>query len=109
MLYVGPPIGMAAIAILHLDPVTNKSSTTTYGTIAIPRPVVALNCQAERCMVCHPAQPTVIVVHDTVDGKLPIPDPMVTRGAKRFVVCADEECEVCSGKADSLEDVSMDS
>ncbi|RMZ03810.1 hypothetical protein D0860_06642 [Hortaea werneckii] len=53
-LYCGPPIGFAAYLVQHTDPLTQKQTTSTFGTVKAPRPVLRVACQAEKCMVCRP-------------------------------------------------------
>ncbi|KAI7344437.1 hypothetical protein KC354_g15171 [Hortaea werneckii] len=53
-LYCGPPIGFAAYLVQHTDPVTHVQTTSTFGTLEAPRPVLRVACQAERCMTCRP-------------------------------------------------------
>ncbi|RMY24624.1 hypothetical protein D0866_11340 [Hortaea werneckii] len=53
-LYCGPPIGFAAYLVLHTDPLTQRQSTSTFGTLKAPRPVLRVACQAEKCMTCRP-------------------------------------------------------
>ena len=52
--YPGPPIGFAACTIIHTNPTTGLTTTSYHGTLAAPRPVVALNCTVPGCMTCHP-------------------------------------------------------
>ncbi|RMZ07959.1 hypothetical protein D0864_01881 [Hortaea werneckii] len=53
-LYCGPPIGFAAYLVQHTDPLTQRQTTSTFGTVRAPRPVLRVACQAEKCMVCRP-------------------------------------------------------
>ncbi|RMY27905.1 hypothetical protein D0865_15897 [Hortaea werneckii] len=53
-LYCGPPIGFAAYLVLHTDPLTQRQTTSTFGTLKAPRPVLRVACQAEKCMTCRP-------------------------------------------------------
>jgi len=48
-----------------------------------------------------PASVTVITVHETLDGKLPKPNPILARGARKYVNCTDWQCVQCTPKANN--------
>ncbi|KAK4545735.1 hypothetical protein LTR36_002689 [Oleoguttula mirabilis] len=100
--YTGPPIGFATRAI-HTDPYTGRQTKTGHGAGTEPaRPVVTMYCTASECLICHPSRATVITVHETMGGQLPMPHPPVVEGAKVYVQCQDWLCGSCSAEVNAV-------
>ncbi|KAF7197127.1 hypothetical protein HII31_01552 [Pseudocercospora fuligena] len=50
--YHGPPIGYSIKCVHHKSLVTGSESVTTYGSVQASRPVYAVQCDVEDCVVC---------------------------------------------------------
>ncbi|KAK5127159.1 hypothetical protein LTR85_008520 [Meristemomyces frigidus] len=97
--YTGPPIGFAT-SIIHADTDTGRHIKAGHGAVLDPpRPIATMDCTEPKCVLCHPPTTTTITVHETVDGRLPIPNPLAVKGARKYVDCSDWLCGVCTTEA----------